>query len=155
LSDIAKEVMTTPAVSITENQSIKDVIELLAKGKFSGVPVVDENNVVVGILSDTDIIRYSQQVSVVPFADLSGWISPHTDVTDLASLRQGIDLVARTTVAKVMKKKVYTATEETPVTELARLMSRRRINRVPIVDAAGKLIGIVTRADLIRNMAGD
>ena len=51
MSDIAKEVMTTPAVSITENQSIKDVIELLAKGKFSGVPVVDEKINVVGILS--------------------------------------------------------------------------------------------------------
>ena len=53
-----------------------------------------------------------------------------------------------------MTRKVYTATEDTPVTELARLMSRRRINRVPIVDAAGKLIGIVTRADLVKSMAG-
>ena len=69
----AKMIMTTPAVSVTERQTIKDVIELLAKNNFSGT-VVDDNNIVVGILSNTDIIRYSQQVSVVPFADLSGWI---------------------------------------------------------------------------------
>ena len=151
----AKMIMTTPAVSVTERQTIKDVIELLAKNNFSGVPVVDDNNIVVGILSNTDIIRYSQQVSLIPLTDLSGWISPYTDVTDLAALRQGIDLITRTTAAEIMTRKVYTATEDTPVTELARLMSRRRINRVPIVDAAGKLIGIVTRADLVKSMAGE
>lgn len=155
MSITAREIMTTPVISVKENQTIKEVIDLLAKHKFSGVPVVDENDVVVGILSDTDIVRYSQKISVIPFADMSGWISPHADITDLASLRKGIDLIAKTNVGQVMTKKVHIADENTPITELAVLMSRRRINRVPIVDAAGKLLGIITRADLVNNMAGN
>ncbi|MEW5784069.1 MAG: CBS domain-containing protein [Bacillota bacterium] len=154
MSIIAREIMTTPVISVKENQTIKEVVDLLAQHKFSGVPVVDENDVVVGVLSDTDIVRYSQKISVIPFADMSGWISPHADITDLASLRKGIDLIAKTSVGQVMTKKVHTADENTPITELAVLMSRRRINRVPIVDAAGKLLGIITRADLVHNMAG-
>ena len=153
MSLTAREIMTSPVISVNEAQTIKEVIELLAKHRFSGVPVVDDNNVVVGILSDTDIVRYSHQVSVIPFADLSGWISPYADVSDLASLRKGIDMIAKTSVGQVMTKKVYTAPADTPVPELAKMMSRRRINRVPIVDTDEKLIGIVTRADLVRNMA--
>ena len=92
-------------------------------------------------------------MNVVPLFDPSGWISPHTDINDLASIRRGIDLLARTKVSKLMKKKVYTASEETPLIEIARLMSRRQINRVPIVNREGKLTGIITRADMVRSIA--
>ncbi len=151
---LARDIMTTPVVSVTEEQTIKEVVDLLAKNHLSGLPVVDDANNVVGIISDTDIVRYSHQVNVVPFTDLSGWISPYADISDLASLRKGIDQLATTKVSRVMTKKVFTAREDTPTTEIAKLMTRRKINRVPIVDAAGKLIGIVTRADLVQNMAG-
>jgi CBS domain-containing protein len=150
---LAREIMTTPVLSITEDQSIKEVIDLLAANKFSGVPVVDSSNTVVGIISDTDIVRYSHQLSVIPFTDLSGWISPYADISDLASLRKGIDLLTTTKVAQVMTKKVLTAGEDTDISEIAKLMSRRKINRVPIVDRDGKLVGIITRADLVNNMA--
>jgi CBS domain-containing protein len=155
LSATAREIMTAPVISVTEDQTLKDVIELLAKHKFSGVPVVNADNIVVGILSDTDIVRYSHQVSVIPFADLSGWISPYTDIADMASLRQGIDMLSKTTVSQVMTKKVHTASVDTAVVDIARMMSRRNINRVPVLDQQGKLAGIVTRADVVRNMAGN
>lgn len=147
--------MTAPVISVRKDQTVKDVIELLAKHKFSGVPVVDDNNLVVGILSDTDIVRYSHQVNVIPFSDLSGWISPHADLQDIASLRKGIDMLSTTRVSQVMTKKIYTAREDTDTAEIAKMMSRRNINRVPIVDDAGRLVGIVTRADLVAKMAGD
>jgi CBS domain-containing protein len=145
--------MTAPVISVTEDQTLKDLTELLAKHKFSGVPVVDANNTVVGIISNTDIVCYSQQVNVIPFTDLSGWISPHTDIADMASLRQGIDLLGKTRVSQVMTKKVHTVVEDSTAEEIARLMCRRNINRVPVVDRQGKLVGIVTRADLVKNMA--
>jgi CBS domain-containing protein len=153
LSATARDIMATPVVSVSKEQTLKDVIELLAKHRFSGVPVVDDGGVVVGILSDTDIVRYSHRTNVIPFSDLSGWISPYTDISDLASLRKGIDLLSKTRVSQVMTKKVYTAFPDTTVPEIARMMSRRNINRVPVVDGEGKLLGIVTRADLVRNMS--
>lgn len=149
----ARDIMTAPVLSITEDQSIKEVIDLLAANKFSGVPVVDSDNKVVGVISDTDIVRYSHQISVIPFTDLSGWISPYADISDLASLRKGIDMLAKTKVSHVMTKKVHVASEDTDIQEIAKLMSRRKINRVPIVDGEERLVGIVTRADLVTNMA--
>jgi CBS domain-containing protein len=140
LTATARDIMVTPVISVNKDNSLQDVIELLSKHNFSGVPVVDENDVVVGVVSDTDIVRYSHQISVVPFADLSGWISPYADISDLASLRKNIELLAKTKVAQVMTRKLFTATADTEVTEIAKLMSRRRINRVP-------------RADIVRSMA--
>ncbi len=150
----ARDIMNTPVISVNDESSLQDVIELLSKHNFSGVPVVNDKNIVVGVLSDTDIVRYSHQISIVPFADLSGWISPYAEISDLASLRKNIELLSKTKVAQVMTKKLFTATADTEITEVAKIMSRRRINRVPIVDEDGKLLGIVTRADIVRNMAG-
>lgn len=149
----AKEIMTHPVISIKEDQTLEEAINLLAKQKFSGVPVVNDDNKVIGILSDSDIIRYSHQAKVIPFMDLSGWISPHTDISDLATVRKGIDMLSTTKAGEVMTKKVYTVREDADLTEVARLMNRRNINRVPVVDDEGRLIGIITRADMVRVMA--
>lgn len=149
----AKDIMTKPVISVSEDQNLKEVLELLAKHSFSGVPVVDQDNKVIGIISDTDIIRYSQQVSVIPLSNLSGWISPYAEISDLASLQKGFNLLHKTSVGKVMTKKVYTIEENAAANEVAKLMNRRKINRIPIVDNSGKLVGIVTRADMVLCMA--
>ena len=148
-----KEIMSKPAISVDENQTLQEVLELLAKHRFSGVPVVDAEDKVIGIISDTDIIRYSQQISVIPLSNLSGWISPYADITDLASVRKGFEMLTKTKVSQVMTKKAYTITADADVTEVAQLMNRRKINRVPVVADNGKLIGIVTRGDMVQCMA--
>ncbi|HOB28512.1 MAG: CBS domain-containing protein [Dethiobacteria bacterium] len=149
----AKEIMTTDVISINKKQTLQEAASLMAEHGISGLPVTDAEGVLIGIISNTDIIDYAHKVNVVPLFDLSGWVSPHTEIKDLASIRRGIDLLAKTTVGQLMKKKVYTAREDTGLFELARLMSRRQVNRVPIVDRENKLIGIVTRNDLVQNIA--
>jgi CBS domain-containing protein len=89
----------------------------------------------------------------VPLSNLSGWISPYAEVSDLASMRKGFDLLHRTAVSQVMTKKVYTAHEDAPANEVAELMNRRKINRVPVVDSDDKLKGIITRSDMVQCMA--
>lgn len=153
MSLTARDIMTTDVISITEDKTLQEAIDLMAKHNISGLPVTDDRNVLTGIISNTDIIRYSQKVNVVPLFDPAGWISPHTDIDNLTSLRRGIDLLNKTTVGELMRKKVYTAGEDTPLFEIAKLMSRREINRVPIIDHEGKLTGIVTRADMVKSIA--
>ncbi len=148
-----KEIMTSPAMSVTENQMVKEVLELLAEKRFSGFPVVDEDNKVIGVISDTDIIRYSHTINVIPLSNLSGWVSPYADIADLASMRKGFDMLHTTSVGQIMTKKVYTINEDEPATEAAKLMNRRKINRIPVVDKDGKLVGIITRADMVQCMA--
>lgn len=149
----AKEIMTTDVIHVTGDKTLQEAIDLMARHNISGLPVTDSQNLLTGIISNTDIIRYSQKVNVVPLFDPSGWVSPHSDISDLTSLRRGIDLLAKTAVSKLMKKKVYTAGEESTLIDLAGLMSRRQVNRIPIVDREGRLTGIVTRADMVRSIA--
>lgn len=149
----AKDIMTSPALSVSENQSLKEVLELLAEKRFSGFPVIDEENRVIGVISDTDIIRYSQSINVIPLSNLSGWVSPYANINDLASMRKGFDMLHTTRVSQIMTKKVYTIYEDEPATEVAKLMNRRKINRVPVVDKDNKLIGIITRSDMVQCLA--
>ncbi|MFO7951394.1 MAG: CBS domain-containing protein [Bacillota bacterium] len=151
--ETAKEIMSSPTVSVKEEQTLKEAIKLLADYKISGLPVVDDSGKIIGIISDTDIIRYSQKINVVPTTKLSGWISPYTDVSELATFRSGIETLHQTEVREVMTKKVYTATEDTSATDIARLMNRRKVNRIPVINGKGELVGIVTRADLVQCMA--
>jgi len=149
----AKEIMSAPAISVNENQTLQEVLELLAKHRFSGVPVVDAESKVIGVISDTDIIRYSHQINVIPLSNLSGWISPYADISDLASIRKGFELLTKTKTSQVMTKKVYTVNEDAEANEVAQLMNRRKINRIPVVNSEGKLVGIITRADMVQCMA--
>lgn len=149
----AKEIMSAPAISVNENQTLQEVLELLAKHRFSGAPVVDAENRVIGVISDTDIIRYSHQINVIPLSNLSGWISPYADISDLASIRKGYELLTKTKTSQIMTKKVYTVNEDAEANEVAQLMNRRKINRVPVINSEGKLVGIITRADMVQCMA--
>jgi len=151
--ETAKDIMSSPAVSINEEKTLQEAIKLLADHVISGLPVINEKENVTGIISDTDIIRYSQKIDVVPTTNLSGWISPYTDVSELTTLRSGRERLHQTKVKEVMTKKVFSVSEETSANEIARLMNRRKINRVPVVDNAGKLLGIITRADMVQYMA--
>ena len=148
-----KDIMSAPAISVTENHTLQEVLELMAENNFSGLPIVDSDNKVIGIISNTDIIRYSQQSSVIPLSNLSGWISPYANITDLASVRKGFEMLNKTKTGQIMTKKVYTVSPDTDATEIAQLMNQRKINRVPVVDSDGKLVGIVTRGNMVQCMA--
>lgn len=149
----AKEIMSAPPISVHKDKTVQEAIELLAKNRISGLPVVDSEGKIAGIISDTDILRYSEKIKVVPTTNLSGWISPYTDVSTLATMQKGMETLHHTRVKEVMTKKVYTVNEEAEATDIARLMNRRNINRIPVVDDDNKLVGIVTRADMVQCMA--
>lgn len=150
---LAKDIMTVTPITVHKDENLKGALDLLAKHNISGLPVVDNNDRVVGIISGTDIMQYSNQNNIIPHASKSIWISPYSGTDDLASVRSGFEILHRTAVEKIMTKKVYTITADTPVSEVARLMNRRKINRVPVVDDDEKLIGIVTRADMVKYLA--
>ena len=149
----ARDIMTKDVITVTEQDTLQDVIELLSRHRFGGLPVIDENNRLIGIISVTDIVHYSEKIDVVPLVNLSGWVSPHADMNSLFYLRKGQDALHYTLVGDIMRRKIFTAKEDEPLNEIARLMKRRRINRVPIVDDNYKLVGIVTRSDIVKGIS--
>src|SRR5712691_1002930 len=132
-----KDVMTTDVVTVTPDASLKEVASVLAEHRVSGVPVVDEAGSLRGVISEADIL-FKKCGLTEPQGVLVWFLEPRADAKREAR-----------TVRQAMTSPTRTIGPERPVTEAARRMLEEGVNRFPVVDDAGKLVGIVTRADLV------
>ena len=147
-----KDVMTTPVITVTVDTSLKRAAEILDENYFSGVPVVDDEEKLVGILSETDILRYTQQIIGQPLRDPHRVFTKSQEILHIDITHRGvevIELVANTTVETLMTVDLYTVLEDAPLSEVVRLMHEHNVNRIPVVGENYLLMGIVTRADII------
>jgi CBS domain-containing protein len=142
----ASDVMVAPVVTVRAGATLKEVARLLLKKRISAVPVVDERDRLVGIVSEGDLI---QRAEISGERRRSRWLAVLAGDQVLAA-----DFIKAhaTKVADVMTRKVITADPDTPLHELATLMERHAVKRVPILRNA-KLVGIVSRANLMQAIA--
>jgi CBS domain-containing protein len=142
----AHDVMITHVITVSPNASIQDVAELLLENRISALPVLDNDGGLVGIVSEGDLLRRSE---VGTDRRRSWWLRLLVGHETLAA--EYVKAHA-SKVADVMTKKVVTAEPLTPLSEIATLLERNSIKRVPIVENR-KLVGIVTRANLVQAYA--
>lgn len=142
----AIDIMTTEVISVSPNTPIDEVVDLLSTHHISAVPVVNDDGSVVGILSENDLIRATFPESHTSMKD---WLKSAMSQGEKAERY----VKAHGQVASdIMTKKVITVTDETSVQDIARKLETNRIKRVPVV-RDGKLIGIVSRANLLHGIA--
>jgi len=143
---LAKDVMTRQVVTVPPDASVPDVARLLLERRISAVPVVAPDGRLLGIVSEGDLIRRPE---VAGPRRRSWWLSllsgAGDDPAEYVKAHGG-------RVGDVMTRPVVTVREDTAVADIARLLEERRIKRVPVV-RSGKLVGIVSRADLLRGLA--
>ncbi len=142
----AADLMTKNVISITPDQPVAEVAALFLKSRVSALPVVDDNNYLLGIVSEGDLIR-SAETNHQPHR--SRWLvlltgsQPDTD---------GLFGKLACTVGDVMTKDILMASEHEPLTRLIELLAKSRIKRLPIVRQK-KLVGIVSRVDILQYLA--
>lgn len=142
----AMDVMTRDVITVGPNTSVSDIAALFLRRRISGVPVVDGNGKLLGLVSEGDLVR---RVETGTDPRHSWWLDLLTESSERAVT------YAKTRGKKaedVMTTTVVTATETTPLRDIASLMERRRIKRVPIMRNS-KVVGIVSRANLIQGLA--
>ncbi len=127
----AEQIMSAPVTTLTPETSILEAWALFRQTRYRHIPVVDGSGRLVGIVSDRDLLRY---------AAVNGRIPPYDDDSP----------EARTPIATLMKTRVLTATPDTEIRQIARVLIEQHIGAMPIMDAAGRLRGIVTRSDILR-----
>lgn len=142
----AKDVMTPHVISVGPDDTVGKVAEILLSARISGLPVV-EGEKLVGIVSEGDLIRRAEIGTAERHR--SWWLRLFTDNATLAT--EYVKSHAKR-VRDVMTKKVITVTEDTRLTDIATVLEKNRIKRVPVV-RDGRLVGIVTRANLIQGLA--
>lgn len=146
---LAKEIMSRDVITVRKETTIREVAELLLTHRISGLPVVDEENRVVGIVSEGDLIFQDKKLHTPAFLEILGGVIYLENPE-----RLGRDLMKMTAarVSEIMTSKVYTVGEDTPLEEVATIMIEKRVNRTPVVDRAGRIAGIISRQDLIKSM---
>jgi len=135
------DVMTHDVVSVTPGTPLKDVAAALVERGISGLPVCDPDGAVVGVLSEADLL-VKQGGSPERSGGLFAWLVETASAPDLAKLRAH-------TAGEAMTSPALTVETASPVSEAARTMVSLGVNRLPVVED-GRLVGIVTRADLVR-----
>jgi len=133
-----RDVMTVDVASVGPDATLKQVAELLVDRRISGVPVVDADHHVIGVVSEADIIV--KGVTRAPVGDLLALLSGRETVDE-----RRLDA---TTAYEAMTEPAVTIEPDRPISDAARVMLDAGVNRLPVV-ADGRLAGIVTRADLV------
>jgi CBS domain-containing protein len=146
---IAKNVMNRNVVSIKPNDTLRDAVILMVKHSISGLPVIDEDKNIVGIISQSDVLRHGKRPFILETVDLLEILlyeqSPENYEKEL---KIALDLK----IKDVMTKDIITVLESTPAGKIAHLMISNKINRVPVI-RDGKLVGIIGREDIIKAIA--
>ncbi len=138
--------MTTDVLKATPDQSIHDVVHKLLERSVSALPVVDDTDRLVGVISEGDLLR---RVETGTERKRSWWL----DMMVSSEERSRDFLKSHAVhVRDVMTQKVISVEEDTPASEIAGILEENRIKRVPVV-REGRLVGIVSRADIIRALA--
>jgi CBS-domain-containing membrane protein len=133
------DVMTHHVVTVRRDASYKAIATLLAERDVSAVPVVDDAHRVVGVVSEGDLLRKESGRPDPDGHTPSLWMSPGNRARVRAENAAGL-----------MSRTVFTARPEWSVAEAARMMDRHHVKRLPVVDETDRLVGIVSRSDLLR-----
>ncbi len=119
---IAKDIMTKKIITIKENTSVRDTIKLILEKRISGIPVVDDNMLLVGIISEKDLLQ----------------LAFFGNIDDAK-------------VADLMSKDVHTMQEDTDLLEIYEFFTQNNYKRVPIL-SNNKLVGIISRKDMLKHI---
>ncbi len=154
----ARDLMETDVKTVAPDDDVADVFKRFARYPFSGFPVVDEDDRVVGVVTESDLVDLFEPedetlwipIGLPPFVDtLTYQVKP-----PWADLDLGVDLIrnADKPISEVMSVDAATVTPETDVDTVLGLLAadEPNINRVPVVDDDGRLVGIIARQDVIR-----
>ena len=140
----ARDVMTADPVSVPPSAGIRALARLLEEHEISGAPVVDHQGRLIGVVTKTDLIRRcSEGTDEIPPAYLF-------EILGEQGGDEGVMPEPLVCVEDFMTEDPVTVTVQTPVPEIARLMSDKRIHRVIVVDREEFPVGIITSLDLLR-----
>ena len=149
-----RDIMNVKPVTVQAEASVSQAAAILRENKISGLPVLDGERLV-GIVSESDLLRLLSvdeeegglwlpspfEIFEVPFRDLVKW----------ERMRSALDEIPKKKVSGVMSRNLHEVGPDDSIEEAAGIMTRHRINRLPVVED-GRLVGIVTRGDIISGL---
>ncbi len=147
----AEDIMTRDVITVCADWEITKAVDVLLSNHINGVPVVDANGNLKGILCQSDLIFQQKQVSIPPILTLLDGIIP---LSSSKRLEKEFQKIAATTVEQAMIHDPVTVEPETSISKVAALMVEKHFHTVPVV-SNGKLVGVIGKEDVLRTLADD
>lgn len=144
------DVMTTNVVTLRAEQTIEEAVAILAGARISGAPVVDDDGRYVGLLDDTDLILSEARLHAPTTIEILGAYLPLPG--ERHRYQEEVRRALGQLVGDVMEADAATVGVDASVEDVATIIVDRDVSRVPVLDADGRVAGIVTRGDLVRGM---
>lgn len=145
----ARQLMTPDVLSVSEGWSVTELASFFAEYTLSGAPVISRSGDLVGVVSITDILRYTNnpQYSTEVISQQSFY---NTNSGKLSSEIDNLKIRSERKVSDIMTRKIISVDAEDSLTEVAGMMSRNNIHRIFVTTEEDQIIGIISSMDLIR-----
>ncbi|MDO5708451.1 MAG: CBS domain-containing protein [Andreesenia angusta] len=145
---LAKDIMTTDVISVHKDDKVEDAMKLLLEKDISGLPVVDDNNKLIGIITEGDLIYKSNNFHFPLYYSI---FDSYIFLENPSIIEEQLEKMTGYKIEEVMTKTVYSAKADASINDISTLMTNKDVNRIPIVDDNDILIGIVARKDIIKS----
>jgi CBS domain-containing protein len=143
----ARDIMSAPVLSVTLGTTVVEVAQILRENRVSGLVVVDEQGLLVGVVGEGDLLYRVARPHLPPHIEVLGSIFY---LQTPGHIEEMMRRITGTVVRDIMSSKVVSVTEDTPIEDVASLMIERKVRRIPVV-RDGCPVGIVTRGDIVRH----
>jgi len=143
-----KDIMTKEVVTVTRETTVLELARIFAEKHISSLPVVDDGGSLAGIVTETDLVEQDKSLHIPTVISIFDWV---IYLESDKKFEKELKKMTGRKVGDIYSADVLTVSPEDAIAKVADIMSSRRVNALPVVDA-GKVVGIVARIDLIRAM---
>jgi CBS domain-containing protein len=144
----AREIMSKDVITVTKETTVRELAELFTTRRIGSIPVVDSGGNLIGIVSESDLIEQDKNFHIPTVISLFDWI---IYLESDKKFEKELKRMTAQTVGDIYTQEVETVSPDTPINDIADIMSTKKIHSLPVVEGK-KIIGIVSRIDVIRTM---
>ncbi len=145
----ARDIMTKAVLTVSPETLVSDLAKTLVGKNIGGVPVVDADGRLVGIVTQSDLVERAQELELPPAINILDF---HLYLQVPSHLFRKVEKMLGATVADIMSPNPVTVSPDIPVSRIAALMAKQKVHTLPVLDA-GKIVGIIGKMDLVRGLA--
>jgi predicted transcriptional regulator len=144
----ASQIMTKDVITVRKETPIRELAKILLEKGINGVPVVDDQGAVIGVVCESDLVEYNKPLHIPTVFYILDSIIP---IENPWRLHQDFKRISATTVGDIFSHPATCVQSDTEISEIARIMSENKYYTIPVVED-GKLIGIIGKVDIVKSI---
>ena len=145
----AKDLMTSTIIAVTRETTVRELAKTLSENRISGVPVLDGQGRIIGVVTENDLIDQNKKVHIPTVVAI---LDSFLFLESPEKMEKELKKMAGMTVGDIFAKEVIAVQQDTPLDELATLMAEKKVHTLPVLDNE-ELVGVIGKSDIIRTIA--